>query len=317
MSAEQPNSFKVLEPVLVLGARGMLGTEICRQLAVRGQRFVAGISSDSDEPYRVIDRKGNSTQAETAVINLQSADLEQALSAVGPGCIINCAAYTAVDKAESDYKIAFELNFLSVERLASWTRENQVCLIHISTDYVFGFASRNESTPYSESDQVSPSGIYGLSKYAGEMAVREILPDSSLCIRTSWLHAAKRSNFVETMLRLAEERDELSVVDDQIGSPTYVPDLAEAILLLIENSARGIYNVSSGAAISWYDFAKEIFRQADSDVRLKTQSSEALQRPAPRPAYSALSAEKLKRDVNFKFEWRDGIRRHLLERSAG
>ena len=118
-------------------------------------------------------------------------------------------------------------------------RENQACLVHISTDYVFGFASKNESAPYSESDQVSPSGIYGLSKYAGEMAVREILSDSSLCIRTSWLHAAKRSNFVETMLRLAEERDELAVVDDQIGSPTYVPDLAEAILLLTENSARG------------------------------------------------------------------------------
>jgi dTDP-4-dehydrorhamnose reductase len=181
--------------------------------------------------------------------------------------IINCAAYTAVDKAEEEQDLANKVNHLAVKKLAEITNNQQAKLIHISTDYVFDGESNK---PYVETDKTSPINVYGKTKLAGEKALQEAMPANAIIIRTSWVYSEYGNNFVKTILRLGKERDELNIVNDQIGSPTYATDLAEAILAIINNkdyqneeNPTEIYHYSNEGEISWYDFAKEIFELAD------------------------------------------------------
>ena len=174
--------------------------------------------------------------------------------------IINCAAYTAVDKAEEEQELANQVNHLAVKKLANIANEQKAKLVHVSTDYVFDGTG---GKPYKETDKINPINVYGKTKLAGEKTLQEIMPTDAIIIRTSWLYSEFGNNFVKTMLNLGKERDELNVVSDQIGSPTYATDLAKVILKIIDNKdyqdkkqPTEIYHYSNKGRVSWYDFAK-------------------------------------------------------------
>lgn len=211
--------------------------------------------------------------------------VKSAVSFHQPGLVINAAAYTDVDGCETNIDHAFAVNALGPRNLAVVCNELNIPLVHISTDYIFDGTG---SVPYKESDQPNPQSVYGKSKLLGEQQVRE-LTDKHYIIRTSWLYGRHGRNFVDTMLRLAREQDEISVVNDQVGSPTYSVDLAEAIAGLITEPAYGTYHITNSGACSWYEFALEIFRQAGIEqIKVKPITTEELNRPATRPRYSVL-----------------------------
>ena len=229
--------------------------------------------------------------------------------------VINCAAYTAVDKAESDEETAFKVNAEAVGLLGEVTARYGSRVIHISTDYVFdGSANR----PYAEDDRVNPVSAYGRSKLKGEELLMKNNPESVI-IRTAWLYSRFGNNFVKTMLRLGKERDELRVVFDQVGSPTYAADLAKAILTIIEKTERGeaefvpgIYHYSNEGVISWYDFAYHILNLSEEDCRITPVLSEEYPVPAPRPAYSVLNKGKIKETYSVDVPyWYDSLKRML------
>ncbi|WP_179353356.1 dTDP-4-dehydrorhamnose reductase [Winogradskyella vidalii] len=204
---------------------------------------------------------------------------------------INAAAYTAVDKAEDNIELADQVNHIGAQNLALACKKHQVILIHISTDFVFDGKS---SKAYLESDITNPLGVYGKTKLKGEQAISKTL-EQHFIIRTSWLYSEFGNNFLKTMLRLASERNEIGVVGDQIGSPTYAKDLAEAVLQIIEakSSAYGIYHYSNDGEISWYDFAKEIFRLSGSSIKLNKIETTDYPTPAERPQFSVLNTTKI------------------------
>ncbi len=209
--------------------------------------------------------------------------------------IINCAAYTAVDKAESQPELAAKINIDGARILAEVAREHEAFLIHISTDYVFGGEGCH---PLKEEDATAPIGVYGRTKRAGEEAVVAAGCRGAI-IRTAWLYSEFGGNFVKTMLRLGSQRDNLNVVYDQIGTPTYATDLARAILVLAEKLQQErpgmeIYHFSNEGAVSWYDFAQAIFELSGLAVRVGAIETEQYPTPARRPAYSVLSKEKIK-----------------------
>jgi dTDP-4-dehydrorhamnose reductase len=228
---------------------------------------------------------------------------------------INCAAYTAVDKAEAETQRAYDVNVLGSKNIAEACRNYNITLIHISTDFVF---DGDTSQPYTEASATNPLGVYGDTKLKGEQAIAKELTKYFI-IRTSWLYSEYGNNFLKTMLRLASERDEISVVSDQIGSPTYAKDLAEAILKLIEikNKSYGLYHYSNEGSISWYGFAKEIFRITNNDIRLNTIETKDYPTPATRPKYSILNTSKIRNTLNIHIpNWKDGLTRalsHLTE----
>ena len=223
--------------------------------------------------------------------------------------IINCAAYTAVDKAESDIERADKINHLAVANMAMVAKEHGIKLIHMSTDYVFDGQSYK---PYIESDATNPQGVYGATKLAGEQAILDINPKDSIIIRTSWVYSYYGNNFVKTMLRLGRERDSLGVIYDQVGTPTYAKDLAKAILDIlprIQNSKLEIYNYSNEGIASWYDFAKEIMVIANIDCQVNPIETKDYPTPAKRPHYSVLNKSKIKSDFNIKIPyWKDSLK---------
>ena len=211
--------------------------------------------------------------------------------------IINCAAYTQVDKAEKEQKLANQVNNLAVSQLAQIAKNQQAKLIHISTDYVF---DGKNNKPYKETDRTKPISAYGKTKLAGEKAIQEILPTNATIIRVSWMYSEYGNNFVKTMLRLGKERDEINVVSDQIGSPTYATDLAKVILQTIkyrnlkkENQITQIYHYSNEGGISWYEFAKEIFKIAKVDCKVNPIVSEDYPVLAKRPKISLMNKSKI------------------------
>jgi len=239
--------------------------------------------------------------------------LKERIGSFGPEWIVNCAAYTQVDKAETDYNTAFEVNAAAVEGLARCAKETNAMLLHVSTDYVFGAGTAK--IPLSETDTPKPCGIYGHSKRYGEDLLLNILPDHSLLIRTSWLHGIHGPNFVDTMLNLSKEKTSLKVVNDQFGSPTWTGWLATVIVKLIIRNAKGIYHASSRGNITWFDFAKEIFRQAHVAMEVLPQTTEELNRPAPRPPFSVLDVSKLERLLGeVCISWQDCVAKHLTAR---
>ena len=205
---------------------------------------------------------------------------------------INCAAYTAVDKAESDVEKAFEINANGAKNLAIACSEFDAILIQISTDFVFD-GEKNE--PYTETDVAKPISVYGASKLQGEIEIKQTL-ETYFILRTSWLYSEHGANFMKTMLKLAETRDEISVVSDQIGTPTYAGDLADVILKIIssKNTNFGLYHYSNEGVASWYDFAKTIFEASNLKIKLNAIKTEAYPTPAKRPFYSVIDKAKIK-----------------------
>lgn len=209
---------------------------------------------------------------------------------------INCAAYTSVDKAETDKKNAFLVNAEAVKYLAEACKYNNTTLIHISTDFVF---DGTKGIPYTEDDLPNPINVYGASKLKGEQYIQGIL-NNFFIIRTSWVYSEYGHNFVKTMLRLGEDREELSVVNDQIGTPTYAGDLANTIMEIIitKTTNFGLYHYSNEGLISWYDFAKAIFAIKGMNIKVNPIPSEAYPTPAKRPIYSVLDKTKIKQVFN-------------------
>ncbi|CAH8293006.1 dTDP-4-dehydrorhamnose reductase [Mariniflexile fucanivorans] len=222
---------------------------------------------------------------------------------------INCAAYTAVDKAESEKEIAKKVNESGPRNLADACHKYKATLIHISTDFVF---SGNQSNLYTEEDSTHPINFYGISKLDGEKAVISL--EKHIIIRTSWLYSEYGHNFLKTMLRLGKEKETLSVVCDQIGTPTYAGDLAMTIVKMISSQFNkyGVYHYSNEGVASWYDFAKAIFDETQTNVKLFPISSEAYPTPAKRPAFSVMDKSKIKNALDIEISyWRDSLKECL------
>lgn len=228
--------------------------------------------------------------------------------------IINCAAYTAVDKAETENELADAINHRFVSMLCSIAKRDHSKLIHISTDYVFDGKNHR---PYIENDPTDPQGAYGRTKRDGENAILTVAPSNTIIIRTSWVYSSFGNNFVKTMLRLGKERESLGVIFDQVGTPTYARDLAEAILEIlpkIENQVPEIYHYSNEGAASWYDFAKAIFELSAVKCSVNPITTDQYPTPASRPHYSLLNKAKIKNDFNLSIPyWRDSLKTCLQE----
>ena len=270
--------------IVVVGANGMLGRDLMSLLGTTAR----GIDIDDID-----------------ITSYES--VERVLTALHPSVVINCAAYTDVDGCETNSDKAMEVNGEGVAYLAMVTRGLGAKLVQLSTDYVF---DGGKGTPYLEDDPPHPLSIYGESKLAGEMNTR-INPDH-LIVRTQWLYGIHGKNFVETMLKLGSEKNELTVVDDQIGSPTWTVDLAQAVVALIEKGCRGIYHAANAEFCSWNGFAQAIFEEAGFAVTVNPMTTEELNRPARRPLYSTLDCSKLTLDSGFQPQsWRAALHAYL------
>ena len=280
--------------IVVTGANGQLGRSIHR-LSVE-HRELDFIFTDIDS-LDIGNRDAVLAFAETHPVDF----------------IVNCAAYTAVDKAEEEEEQCRRINTDAVAYLGEAAQHIGARILHVSTDYVFGGDSY---MPYQESDPVSPTSVYGRTKLAGEKALSAVCPDA-IIVRTAWLYSEYGHNFMKTMLRLGAERPEIRVVNDQIGSPTYAGDLAEAILSLLEKERQGeqnsgIYHYTNEGVCSWYDFAHSIIRIAGLPAKVIPIPTREYPTAAKRPAYSVLSKEKIKREYHWVIpHWEDSLRKCL------
>lgn len=231
-----------------------------------------------------------------------------------PNYCINTAAYTAVDKAESEPDKAYSINVLGAQNLAKICKMNNTVLLHVSTDFVF---DGTKKTPYTELDEPNPSGVYGQTKLDGEEAIKELW-EKHFIIRTSWVYSQFGNNFMKTMLRLGTEREELSVVNDQIGTPTNAVDLAEVLIKIIDScyaelvsaSNYGIYNFSNEGQCSWYDFAQKIFEINNITIDLHPIPTKDYPTPAQRPAYSVLDKSKIKSVFGIEIDsWESSLKK--------
>lgn len=278
--------------ILVTGAHGQLGSELNIISAYSPYQF---IFTDIEELDLTDGSKVNS------FFNTHKIDY-----------CVNCAAYTAVDKAEKSVEAARAINVDAVQNLAEACTINGTILIHISTDFVF---RGNAYLPLTEEAKPDPISVYGFTKLEGENVASKTNP-KTIIIRTSWLYSSFGNNFVKTMLRLGKERDELGVVCDQIGTPTYASDLAKAIIEVIKNDDHGdldqycgLYHYSNEGVASWYDFAKAVFEFKSMQVTLKPLSTPEFPTPAKRPQYSLLDKSKIKNTFNLKIPyWRDSLK---------
>lgn len=272
--------------ILITGAKGMLGTDLVKRLSIKND--VIGVDIND---FDINDEK----------------ETVREIKKTHPEIVINTAAFTDVDGCEREGEKAFKVNRDGARNVARGCREAGSRLIHISTDYVFDGA---KGEPYKEEDEPIPINVYGMSKLEGE---KEIGNFKFLIIRTSWLFGKNGKNFVDTILRLAKEKEELRVVDDQIGSPTYTVDLSESIERLIFSGAGGIVHCCNSGECSWYEFAKEIIRtKGIKGANVVPITSGELKRPAPRPSYSVLSNERYHRLTGHRLRrWEEGLRDYL------
>jgi dTDP-4-dehydrorhamnose reductase len=267
--------------IVVVGAGGQLGAELAGLLEqtppTGGWQGLTHTECDLTELHRV--RSVIADQARVAA------------SAGAPLTVINTAAYTNVDGAESDEPAAFAVNASGPAHLALACAQVDAQLVHVSTDYVFS-GNRSDGQPYAAGDPTDPQSAYGRTKLAGELAVRDLLPHSSWVVRTAWVYGATGSNFVKTMARLCGERDTVDVVTDQIGCPTWAADLAAGLLQLVTvNPPSGVYHAAGGGRASWFELARAVFEELGQDPsRVRETTSAAFVRPAPRPAWSVLSS---------------------------
>ena len=231
--------------------------------------------------------------------------------------IVNCAAYTQVDKAEQDKANAEKINTQAVANLVKLANNFHAKFIHISTDYVF---DGKGNKPYTETDVVHPTSVYGITKLNGEIEAQRYI--NSVIIRTSWLYSSFGSNFVKTMLKLSKDKKEINVVSDQVGTPTYAADLAKAVFEIIKKACQdeknfkpGIYHFSDNGICSWFDFASEIFRISKADVKVNPIDTSGYPTAAKRPAYSALDKTKIRNTYNITIpDWKDSLEKclHIL-----
>jgi len=281
-----------MKKILVTGANGQLGSEL-------------NVLSINYPNYQWI-------FADRTKVTLDNLDLlNKQLENIQPNIILNCGAYTAVDKAETEKELAFTINNLAVELIAKYSAEYNVKLIHISTDYVFDGSSAialNEEAP------TNPINVYGESKLAGEIACVNNNPDS-IIIRTSWVYSKFGNNFVKTMQRLMQERESINVVNDQIGSPTYAADLAQAMIDILESSnwVPGIYNYSNEGEISWYEFALSIKEIGGYNCNVGGIPSSSYPTPAKRPEFSLLDKKKIKAIYNLNIpNYKESLRKIFI-----
>lgn len=283
--------------VLITGAGGQLGQEI-QALAHNFSEFHFIWSYRQDLDISNLD-------------NIRSFIKDKKIDA-----IVNCAAYTAVDNAEKEEEQAFCVNAQGVRNLAIAANEIKAKLIHISTDYVFDGKTYQ---PYSSDIQTNPLGVYGKSKLAGEKAILELSPKNCAIIRVSWLYGFYAKNFVKTMLKLSKERDEINVVYDQIGSPTYAKDLAETVLTILpklENNQPEIYHYANSGVASWFDLAKTALKLVDYQGKVNPIPSSVYPTLATRPNYSVLDTRKIQKDFNLTIPyWQDSLE-HCIRRLA-
>jgi dTDP-4-dehydrorhamnose reductase len=276
--------------LLITGAGGMLGLDLEREASGAGDHVIA------------------LTRAELDVTD--STAVHSALERSEPHAVINCAAYTNVDGAESKRDLAFAVNGAGAGVVAAAAASVGAWTVHVSTDYVFDGLKRE---PYLESDATGPQSVYGASKLAGEQAVAQAAPESHTIVRSSWLFGTGGPCFPATILRLAGERDELTVVDDQRGCPTFSRHLARALLALAaapSTSVSGVLHVAAQGECTWFEFATEILRSAGSHVTVRPGTSADLGRAARRPAYSVLRTERGDAVPRLP-DWREGLREYM------
>ena len=274
--------------ILVTGVKGQLGHDVMNELAKRGH---TGIGVDVEE-MDITDAK----------------KVDEVIRASEVEAVIHCAAYTAVDAAEDQVELCRKINAEGTENIAKVCKELDIKMMYISTDYVFdGEGTR----PWEPDDERHPLNVYGLTKYEGELAVEKYL-DKFFTIRIAWVFGVNGKNFIKTMLKLSETHDELNVIDDQIGSPTYTYDLAVLLVDMIETEKYGRYHATNEGLCSWYEFACEIFRQAGRDVKVNPVSSDEFPTKAKRPHNSRMDKSKLTENGFTPLPaWQDALKRYL------
>lgn len=283
--------------VLVTGANGQLGSEL-RRVTVNHEANLNFIYTDV---------------AELDITNRQA--VEQFVKDNNIKYIVNCAAYTAVDKAEDDIELCYKINRDAAENLGIAATNNNARVVHVSTDYVF---DGTNTRPYVETDPVSPKSVYGKSKQEGEAILLKTCPES-IVIRTAWLYSIFGNNFVKTMIRLGKERDSLNVVADQTGTPTNAADLAKAIVKILDHSEAyqfnsGIYHYSNEGVTTWFDFTKAIHKDADVACNVSPITTDQYPTRASRPQYSVLDKSKIKETFNLSIpQWEDSLKRCIDE----
>lgn len=279
--------------ILITGGKGQLGKDLAKELTERG---IENIPVDIEE-MDITDEKAVKEFISSCV-------KERSLDAV-----IHCAAYTAVDRAEDEEDLAHKINAVGTKNVAEACKENDIKLMYISTDYVFDGEGER---PWQPDDKRAPLNVYGKTKYEGELFVQQL--EKFFTVRISWVFGLHGNNFIKTMLKLGKERDELNVVDDQIGSPTYTKDLSALLADIIQTDKYGIYHASNEGLCSWYEFAKEIFSRAGLNVKLNPVDSSAFPVKAKRPHNSRMDKSKLVQN-GFKPlpDWKDALRRYIEE----
>ena len=274
--------------ILVTGVKGQLGYDVVNELEKRGH---TAIGVDIDEM--------DITDAEAVDRVITEADVE---------AVIHCAAYTAVDAAEDNLELCRKVNATGTENIAKVCKKLDLKMVYISTDYVFDGEGER---PWEPDDRRDPLNAYGIGKYEGELAVEENL-EKYFIIRIAWVFGVNGKNFIKTMLKLGETRDEVSVVNDQIGSPTYTYDLARLIVDMVDTEKYGRYHATNEGFCSWYEFACEIFRQAGMNVKVHPVTSDEFPAKAKRPHNSRMSKEKLSENGFERLpSWQDALKRYL------
>lgn len=276
--------------VLVTGVKGQLGHDVMNELAKRGYE---GVGVDVEEM--------DITDASAVESVMRASQVDK---------VVHCAAWTAVDAAEDQVDICRKVNALGTENIARMCKELDIPMIYLSTDYVFdGEGTR----PWEPDDERQPLNVYGQTKYEGELAVEKYL-DKYFIVRIAWVFGVNGKNFIKTMLKLSENHDTLTVVDDQIGSPTYTFDLARLLVDMLETEKYGRYHATNEGLCSWFQFAQEIFRQAGRAVKVIPVSSEEYPAKAKRPHNSRMNKDKLE-EMGFERlpSWQDALSRYLKE----
>lgn len=278
-----------MQTVLVTGSKGQLGNEV--QVLASSYSQFEFIFTDVEE-LDICDRKAVENYFAKRKIDV----------------LLNCAAYTAVDKAEEDVELCYRINEKAVGILGEIAAEYGTRVVHVSTDYVFDGTSYR---PYTEDMPVCPATVYGKSKLAGELLLMDVCP-AAVIVRTSWLYSSFGNNFVKTMIKLGRERDTLNVIFDQVGTPTYAADLADALLQIVsaDKFIPGVYHYSNEGVCSWYDFTIAIHQIAGINCRVLPIESKDYPAKTPRPHYSVLNKKKIKTNYNIQIpHWEDGLRR--------
>ena len=275
--------------VLVTGVKGQLGYDVVKELEKRGHTAIGFDIEEMDITH--------------------GEDVKKVITQAAPDGVIHCAAYTAVDAAEDNEELCRRVNSLGTENIAEVCRDLDCKLVYISTDYVF---NGQGTRPWEPDDSREPLNVYGQTKYEGELAVEAL--EKYFIVRTAWVFGLNGKNFIKTMLNLGKTRDSITVVDDQIGSPTYTYDLARLLVDMTETEKYGCYHATNEGLCSWYEFACEIFREAGMDVKVSPVSSDMYPAKAKRPMNSRLDKSKL-REMGFEPlpSWQDALGRYLRD----